>query len=509
MKRTLSCGLAVALLCSLSLAADGENLLTDPGFENVRKGKFSYWQVPSSWSGKLTAVSEKGAAKSGRHCAKLETAERKGQFWGRLYNSRPLRVTPDARYKVAVWARGQGVLSVGCLEYGRDGEKRRFSYPGMDDAEPLGEEWREYAFAYRRTDPTAYRIVMFVHVKGKGAHALLDDAFFAPEPEPGYDLSVSPGHTMAKPGGSVDFAMNVKTPPDGAEIAVKAAPLADKDAGLTDTVRATGTARVAWTWKPTAETASGVWRFAFVLDKAGIARETWVDLVPPAVYEEFARAAEAAEVATPARLVFVGDSLTAQKKGYNYVDKVRGWLDAKYGDKVKVFNAGVGGDNIGRVARRLQADVLDLKPTRVFIFLGHNDSKLSSVSNYERSAVSPEAFEKLYRETIERIKKETGAAVTVMSATSSVYEITSAVAEKRRKVGRAHNLFGKPEALERFNALAAKVAAETGSDYLDVYTPTKQHPDKPILFTGDGVHLSNEGNRLIALEILKYFSAEK
>jgi len=38
-----------------------------------------------------------------------------------------------------------------------------------------------------------------------------------------------------------------------------------------------------------------------------------------------------------------------------------------------------------------------------------------------------------------------------------------------------------------------------------VYEPTRTHPDKPSLFMPDGVHVNNRGNRLLALEILKYF----
>ena len=58
------------------------------------------------------------------------------------------------------------------------------------------------------------------------------------------------------------------------------------------------------------------------------------------------------------------------------------------------------------------------------------------------------------------------------------------------------------------DAVAREVAAECGAGYLDVYEPTRRHPDKPTLFTADGVHLSNAGNRLIALEILKYLARE-
>ena len=167
-------------------------------------------------------------------------------------------------------------------------------------------------------------------------------------------------------------------------------------------------------------------------------------------------------------------------------------------------NAGVGGDYTTRVLARLEKDVLGTKPTHVFVFLGHNDSKLKSTTEYREPVVPADVFEKEYREIVQRIREKTGARVTIISATSSVYEITLETAQKAAKAGRAHSLFGKPEALEQFNAIARKVAAEQGCGYLDVYEPTRAHPNKPALFTADGVHISNEGNRLVALEILKY-----
>ncbi|MBM4079620.1 MAG: hypothetical protein FJ278_07965, partial [Planctomycetes bacterium] len=252
------------------------------------------------------------------------------------------------------------------------------------------------------------------------------------------------------------------------------------------------------------KTENGAHAVSFVLKPAGIPDTAHVDVVDAAMFKAFAAAADATKVEKPAQLIFVGDSLTAFYRGYNYVDKVRGWLQQKHGADVQVTNAGVGGDYTTRVLARLEKDVLDRKPTHVFIFLGHNDSKLKSTTDYKEPVVLPETFDKEYREIVQAIKDKAKARVTIISATSSVYEITKATADKAREAGRAHNLFGKPEALEQFNAIARKAASDLGAGYLDVYEPTRTHPNKPSLFTPDGVHISNEGNRVVALEILKY-----
>ena len=58
--------------------------------------------------------------------------------------------------------------------------------------------------------------------------------------------------------------------------------------------------------------------------------------------------------------------------------------------------------------------------------------------------------------------------------------------------------------LQQFNAVARKGGARERLRLPDVYEPTRTYPEKPVLFTADGVHLSAEGNRLIALELLKH-----
>jgi lysophospholipase L1-like esterase len=246
--------------------------------------------------------------------------------------------------------------------------------------------------------------------------------------------------------------------------------------------------------------------------------DCYVDVADQATWDTFAAAAGRVKAASsPAHLLFIGDSLTDQQRGYNYVDKLAFWLERSYGRALTYRNAGVGGDFITRVWQRMNGDpqayrlhmydnLFHPKPTHVFFFLGHNDSKVSSQSGYTQHCVDPETFEQQYRLAIEKVQKETAATVVVISPTSSVFEICKANADKRKAAGKAHNLFGKPEELEKFNAIARRVAAELGADYVDVYEPTRTHPDKPGLFNpNDGVHLTNAGNRLIALELLEYF----
>lgn len=494
-------------LTASAFAATGKNMVRNGDFETARRSKLLYWTIPGGWPGKL-GLAGKGLARSGKRCAELVANGTGKKACGRCYNTRALRITPGARYRVSVWAKGRGDLSIGCLEYGKRGERRLYLYPGRDKTHALTDDWREYEFFYRQQEPSAYRILPFIQVLGEGARALLDAFTMVPSPVPGYALAVRPSHTMAPVGGKVDFELTA-TAPDGAKTAQATVKTVAPDGKVAAREIALPVGRkTVFTFAPAPGGGTGVYRLAFALTEAGIAETFYVDVVPPETYARFAEATKKVHLTPPAHLVFVGDSLTAQRAGYNYVDKVRGWLQSKYGDGVQVSNAGVGGDNVGRVIRRLERDVVALKPTWVFIFLGHNDSKLSSVSKYTRGAVAPGSFEKIYREIVKQIQEKTKARVTVISASSSVFEITKAVSAARAKVGRAHNLFGKPEALEQYNALARKVAKERGADYLDVYKPTRDFPDKKALFTRDGVHLSDKGNRYIALWILQYLAED-
>jgi lysophospholipase L1-like esterase len=261
---------------------------------------------------------------------------------------------------------------------------------------------------------------------------------------------------------------------------------------------------------------TGLWKLTLLSSELSANGTAHVDVLPRKKWDEFNAAAQQASPGTlPAHYLFLGDGLTDFSRGFNYVDQVAYWLQRTHGGQFSFRNAGEGGDFITRVWQRLNESpkayrldayngLFDPPPTRIFIFLGHNDSKLTSGSGFTLPMVSLEDFETTYAKVVQRLKSQTGAPVTVVSSTSSVYEITLPLAEQLLAQRGTASLFGKPEMLERFNTLAHKVALENGCDYVDVYEPTRSHPDKRTLFTSDGVHLTVEGNHLIALELLKY-----
>ena len=117
-----------------------------------------------------------------------------------------------------------------------------------------------------------------------------------------------------------------------------------------------------------------------------------MDVVDAETYATFEALAQATKIETPAHILFLGDSLTDQLRGHNYTDMVGFWLRKVHGD-VTYRNAGVGGDYITRVWQRMTESegayrpemyegLFAPTPTHVFIFLGHNDSKLKPKPEY-------------------------------------------------------------------------------------------------------------------------------
>lgn len=103
------------------------------------------------------------------------------------------------------------------------------------------------------------------------------------------------------------------------------------------------------------------------------------------------------------KIVFFGDSLTWGGYGGDYVGEIR----SKVGERHEIINAGVGGNTVVNLSRRLESDVLPHEPDAVFIMVGGNDAVSYSQPDsrpYYRKAmalpngyVEPDEFRREYR----------------------------------------------------------------------------------------------------------------
>jgi isoamyl acetate esterase len=193
-------------------------------------------------------------------------------------------------------------------------------------------------------------------------------------------------------------------------------------------------------------------------------------------------------------IVFLGDSITqggVAPKGY--VTLIKTALAEKHKDLgIAVIGAGISGNKVPDLQRRLEKDVLAKKPTLVVIYIGIND-----VWHGERDPAKGTSKEKYEAGLKEIIGKITDTKARVVLCTPTV------IGEK--KAG-TNSLDAK---LDEYAEISRKVAKETGSQLCDLRKAFQDHlakhnaddKEKGVLTT-DRVHLNDAGNHLVAETIL-------
>lgn len=195
------------------------------------------------------------------------------------------------------------------------------------------------------------------------------------------------------------------------------------------------------------------------------------------------------------RIVFLGDSITQGGAGPNgYVTMIRQALDKKHADlKIEVIGAGISGNKVPDLQRRVDKDVIAKKPTIVVIYIGIND-----VWHGEKDPARgtlPEAFEAGLKEVIGKCRD---AGATVVLCTPSVIG---------EKLDGANSLDAK---LDQYSDLSRKLAKELKLPLCDLRKAFLEHlkahnkdnAEKGIL-TSDRVHLNQAGNQFVADTMLK------
>ena len=195
------------------------------------------------------------------------------------------------------------------------------------------------------------------------------------------------------------------------------------------------------------------------------------------------------------RIVFLGDSITQAGADANgYVTMIRHVLDTKHADlKIAVIGAGISGNKVPDLQRRVDKDVIAKKPTIVVIYIGIND-----VWHGEKDPAKgtmPEAFVAGPKEVIGKCRD---AGATVVLCTPSVIG---------EKLDGANSLDAK---LDEYSDLSRKLAKELKLPLCDlrkeflehIKAYNKDNAEKGIL-TSDRVHLNLAGNQFVAYTMLK------
>jgi lysophospholipase L1-like esterase len=194
------------------------------------------------------------------------------------------------------------------------------------------------------------------------------------------------------------------------------------------------------------------------------------------------------------KIVFLGDSITQAGVGKTgYVTMIKNTLAEKHKDLgIEVIGAGISGNKVPDLQRRLEKDVLAKKPTVVVIYIGIND--VWHGENDPARGTPKDKFEAGLKDIIGKI--QAGGARVVLCTPTVIGE---------KKAG--GNKLDKQ--LDEYAAVSRAVAKETKSqlcdlrkafvDYLDKNNPDDK--EKGVL-TSDRVHLNEAGNKLVAETIL-------
>jgi lysophospholipase L1-like esterase len=193
------------------------------------------------------------------------------------------------------------------------------------------------------------------------------------------------------------------------------------------------------------------------------------------------------------RIVFLGDSITQAGAGPGgYVTLVKEAIAKQQPDLgVEVIGAGISGNKVPDLEKRLQRDVLDKKPTIVVIYIGIND-----VWHSQSNRGTPkDAYAKGLHSLIDQIQK---AGARVILATPSV------IGEKTDGSNQLDTM------LDEYSQISRQVAKDAGVQLLDLHQQfqdylkqnNSKNAEKNVL-TSDGVHLNAAGNQFVAARMME------
>jgi len=197
------------------------------------------------------------------------------------------------------------------------------------------------------------------------------------------------------------------------------------------------------------------------------------------------------------RIVFLGDSITEAGAGPGgYVTLLREMIAGKLPDlKVEILGAGISGNRVPDLEKRLEKDVLAKKPTRVVIYIGIND-----VWHWQSGkGTTKEDFEQGLQRIIKSIQAS-GATVSLCTA--------SVIGEKHDGSNSSDKM------LEEYCQISRQVAQKTGAQLIDLRRAFLSHLKKhnsanaaKDQLTNDGVHLNPAGNKFVAEQMLEALTA--
>lgn len=192
---------------------------------------------------------------------------------------------------------------------------------------------------------------------------------------------------------------------------------------------------------------------------------------------------------TKQRVIFFGDSITEQGMQLNgYISQINRKIEADYlVKKYQTIGAGISGNRVYDLYLRIEKDVLSKSPTITVVYIGINDVW---AKNKTGTGLDIERYEQFYRAVL----------VKLLSSNSKVVLCTpSLIGELKDKAN------AQDEDLDLYSNVVRKLVTEYHlylCDLRNVFTNYLQEYNYENvaegLLTTDGVHLNEEGNKLVA-----------
>ena len=206
------------------------------------------------------------------------------------------------------------------------------------------------------------------------------------------------------------------------------------------------------------------------------------------------------------KIIFLGDSITEQGESFDdgFISLLRQNLSQ---EEFELVGKGIGGHKVSNLLTRYKADVIDLNPDIVFIYIGINDvwhkydfGTGSDIDLYERGL-----------KTIISDIKSLGSKI-VLCTPTVIGENTGdfVLGNQFKDVETMEKMNGD---LNTFSEVVRKLSNEYETELLDLrkifmdyLAENNINNDAAGILTTDGVHLNEQGNKLIADQMIKFIN---
>ena len=210
------------------------------------------------------------------------------------------------------------------------------------------------------------------------------------------------------------------------------------------------------------------------------------------------------------KVIFLGDSITQAGESEEGEGTYKGFITSlkeNIGQEMELINKGISGNKVPDLLLRYKNDVLELKPNIVFIYIGINDVW----HKYDwGSGTDIDIYENGLRKIISEIKT-TGAKIILCTPTVIGENIGEFKLVNKFKYIETTDIMNND--LDAFSDVVRNLSSEFNTELLDLRKKFKDYISKNNvenlskgILTYDGVHLNNEGNKLIADEMIKFLN---